>query len=77
MLKVSNYCSIFHIAFYNYFFLYIDLNSALPKEPSVSLDDGNFTSYQKILFAKLDLIIKGQNSLQSKKKRNAVICEGN
>jgi hypothetical protein len=43
----------------------------------VSLDDGNLTSYQKLLFEKLDLIIKGLNSLQSEKTRNAVICEGN
>ena len=46
-------------------------------ETSVSLDDGNLTSYQKLLFDKLDLIIKGLNSLQSEKTRNAVICEGN
>jgi hypothetical protein len=43
----------------------------------VSLEDGNLTSYQKLLFAKLDLIIKGLNSLQSEKTRHAVICEGN
>ena len=77
MLKVSNYCSIFHIAFNNLFFRYKAFPSALPKEPSVSLDYGNLTSYQKLLFAKLDLVIKGLNSLQSEKTRNAVICEGN
>ncbi|XP_046464172.1 uncharacterized protein LOC124209965 [Daphnia pulex] len=60
----------------------LDLNvktlpSALPKEPSVSLDDGNLTSYRKLLFSKLDLIVKGLNSLQSEKTRNAVIFEGN
>jgi hypothetical protein len=59
------------------FFLYITLPSALPKEPSVSLDDGNLTSYRKLLFSKLDLIVKGLNSLQSEKTRNAVIFEGN
>jgi hypothetical protein len=43
----------------------------------VSLDDGNLKSFQKLLFAKLDLIIKGLNSLQTEKTRNAVICKGN
>jgi hypothetical protein len=78
-LNVKSKQLLFNIpyCFLYFFFLYITLPSALPKEPSVSLEDGNLTSYQKLLFARLDLIIKGLNSLQSEKTRHAVICEGN
>ena len=37
----------------------------------------NLTSYQKLLFAKLDGIINGLNCLQSEKTRDAFIFEGN